>query len=116
MRSLFHNLFPQLGELTEPFAVTPYQTDSDRSRFGDIASSGGTRDITVFRAYKPQTPGMVPLLRSPNPDMWIIGALKYGDGAFLVAGVSMADRSHPTFDKIIAAVEGWIRYEAAGKP
>jgi hypothetical protein len=116
MRSLFHNLFPQLGELTEPFAVTPHQTDSDRTRFGDIAAAGGTTNITVFRAYKPQTPGMIPLLRSPGPDMWIIGALKYGDGAFLVAGVSMADRKEPTFDKILAAIGGWVHYEAAGKP
>jgi len=116
MRSLFHNLFPQLGDLSDAFAVRPFQTDFDRTRFGDIATAGGDSNITMFRAYKPQTPGMIPLLRSPDPEMWIVGALRYGDGAFLVAGVSMVDRTHPTFTMILAALDGWVQYESAGKP
>lgn len=86
------------------------QEDSDRRRFGEIAGAGGPNDVYVFRPYTVSTPLMIPMLRSDDGKIIIIGAVPYGDGFFLFAGLEI-DQSTPAFDKVVAAIEGWAKYE-----
>jgi len=115
MRALFQTLFPQIGNLPDAAVVDALQLDRDRELFGDIAAAGGSTKVEMFRAYRPQTPGMIPLLRSSAPEYWLIGALRYGDGVFLLAGMSLSDRTTPGFPKVVAALEGWLAFEARGR-
>lgn len=91
--------------------VVSAQDDLDRQRFGEIAGAGGKNDVNVFRPYLSSSHSMIPMLRSDDKKIIIIGAVPYGDGFFLFAGLEI-DQSTPAFDKAIAAIEGWAKYES----
>lgn len=91
--------------------VVGAQDDSDRRRFGEIAGAGGQTNVHVFRPYPWSTHLMIPMLRSDDRKVIIIGAVPYGDGFFLFAGLEI-DQSTPAFDKAVTAIEGWAKYES----
>lgn len=112
---LFSTLFPQLRELSENLVVETTQSSDERRMFGDLVNAGGDSRAKMFRAYQPGTSGMVPLLRSENPNSWLIASLKYGDGFFLLAGFDLRGEGHSSFDKVIMAIKGWVEFEARGR-
>jgi hypothetical protein len=109
---LIYDLFPTLSIDTsfDPKIVECRQGYDDIRRFGDVASAGGKQTVNMFRAYNLKPPLLIPLLKDSEQQHCIIGGLEYGDGCFLFAGVQI-DRDDKSFDKVIAAVKGWVQYE-----
>ena len=105
----------------EPVLPGPIQTTATRQeagareRFGEIAGAGGNPVVQMFRQYPltAQAQRMIPLLLTDDGQAIVIGAVPFGSGYFLLAGVEISDRS-ATFDKVIAAVRGWALHEARG--
>jgi hypothetical protein len=107
---LVKDLFPNLTPSTEPVEYQATQHEIDVKRFGNIASAGSSPTITSFRAYPINPIQLIPMLRDPGNQICIIGTYKYGQGAYILAGVSITD-STPTFEKVVAAIKGWAVYE-----
>jgi hypothetical protein len=112
---LLISLFPQLRDLSENVIVETTQSSEERRIFGDLTNAGGDSKAKMFRAYRPGTSGAIPLLRSENPDHWLIISMKYGDGFFLLAGFDLRGEGHSSFSKVVMAIKSWIEFEARGR-
>ena len=108
---LFPNLKHQDGD---PNLTECTQTQLDIDRFGNIHQAGGSSTINQFRAYPSISGAMIPMLRSIQGDFYIIGAILFGQGCYIFAGVQIDDRS-TTFDKVVASIKGWADYESRGR-
>jgi len=116
-------LKPLLPDLLNVFPILPSgshdmntkQDGLDFRRFGEIAGAGGGNDAKVFRAYPDSTTGMIPLLRTSDGQSIVIGAVSFGAGHFIFAGVEI-DGASKSFHKVLAAIAGWARYERSGRP
>ena len=97
----------------KPQVVASKQEQVDRDRFGEIAGAGGTRDVKMFRQYPRTVQEMIPLLRTADDKFIVIGAVPYGAGHFIFAGVEI-DNTSTAFEKVLAAVQGWVKYERTG--
>lgn len=93
-----------------PQIVATTQEDSERERFGEIAGVGGCTDVKMFRQYQISTQQMIPMLRSKDGQYIVIGAVPYGAGYFVLAGVEI-DNSSTAYEKVVAAVCGWAKQE-----
>ncbi|MFH0957789.1 MAG: hypothetical protein V1897_03715 [Pseudomonadota bacterium] len=89
------------------------QEQRDIQRFGEIAGAGGGSDAIIFRPYPATTQRMIPLLRSDSGQEIVIGAVPFGAGYFVFAGLEI-DRVSRSFAKAVAAVCGWAKYEKNG--
>jgi len=112
---IIQSLLPDYLGISPSMAGAPQllptkQEPVDKERFGEIAGAGGKNDVTVFRHYDISTPRMVPMLRTADWKSIIIGAVPYGDGHFVFAGVEV-DQTSTAFEKVLAAVQGWAKYE-----
>lgn len=90
--------------------VPTKQDDRERERFGEIAGEGGDNLVKVFRPYPDSLQAMIPMLRTTDTKRIVFGAVLYGRGAFLFFGMTIDDDTKG-FEKALAAVEGWARYE-----
>jgi hypothetical protein len=90
------------------------QVSRDFERFGEVAGAGGGNDAKVFREYPISTAGMVPLLRTEDGQGIVIGAINFGAGHFIFAGVEV-DEQTKSFWKVLAAIKGWAQYEHRGQ-
>jgi hypothetical protein len=97
----------------EAEVVASKQEKVDRDRFGEIAGAGGTENVKMFRQYPMTVQQMVPLLRTADNKFIVIGAVPYGAGHFIFAGVEI-DNTSTAFEKVVAAVGGWVKYERTG--
>jgi hypothetical protein len=91
--------------------INASQSELDRRRFGEIAGAGGDNTVKIFRPFLKSTAGMIPLLSSSDDRFIVIGAISYGLGYFVFAGVKI-DNSARSFEKVVAAINGWSQYEA----
>jgi len=92
-------------------AVATKQDDLARKRFGEIAGEGGQNKVTVFRPYPTSIRSMIPLLLAASTEHIVFGAVPYGQGIFLFFGMQIDDQTKG-FEKGLAAVRGWARYES----
>jgi hypothetical protein len=90
--------------------VNTMQEQSERERFGEIAGVGGDTKVKMFRQYLVSEQQMIPMLRSEDGKYIIIGAVPYGAGHFILAGVEI-DHTSLAFEKVAAAVCGWAKHE-----
>jgi len=97
-----------------PQPVLTRQDPLDSRRFGEIAGAGGGNGARVFRSYSITTQRMIPLLRTATCQEIIIGAVPYGAGYFVFAGLDI-DQASPSFAKALAAIRGWANYESEGR-
>lgn len=97
-----------------PQLMTTTQEPRDSQRFGEIAGAGGGNDAVVFRHYPVSTERMIPLLRTDDSQGIVIGAVPFGVGHFVFAGLKI-DQQSRSFAKAVAAIRGWARYECHGK-
>jgi len=97
-----------------PQPMTTKQEPRDSQRFGEIAGAGGGNDAVVFRHYPISTERMIPLLRTDDGQSIVIGAVPFGAGYFVFAGLEINQQSR-SFAKAVAAIQGWARYESLGK-
>lgn len=93
-----------------PQIVTTKQEAAERDTFGEIAGAGGNTGVKMFRQYPISTQQMIPMLRTDDGQSIVIGAVPYGAGHFIFAGVDI-DNSSTAFDKVVIAVCGWAKYE-----
>lgn len=93
-----------------PTLFVTKQEAVDKELFGEIAGAGGQSNVKVFRQYDISTPQMMPMLRTDNGQYIIIGAVRYGNGYFVFAGVEI-DQNSTGFEKVLAAIQGWAKYE-----
>ncbi len=112
-------LLPDLLGISPIIPGSPHHTATrqerrDHERFGEIAGAGGGNDAILFRPYPITTQRMIPMLRSDNGQEIVIGAVPYGAGHFLFAGVEI-DQNSPSFAKVLAAIRGWAKYESEGR-
>jgi len=110
-RSLFSDYFPNLTPQGEPEIVESFQTEEDKSRFGDISSAGSNNTVGRFRTYPLKPVQLLPMLRMLDGTQCLIGAHLYGKGAFILSGLFI-EGDNKSFDKVIAAVKGWALYES----
>jgi len=108
------DLFPNIRPFSEPLEVIATQLPIDINRFGNIANAGASSNITSFRACLISPPQLLPLVRDQKNEICVIGAFLYGEGAFIFSGVSITDLT-PTFEKVIASIKGWAKFEAQGR-
>jgi len=113
--SLFHDFFPNLTPASEPQVVKCAQTADEVRRFGDIVKAGGDDTVAMFRAYALKPPVLLPILLDADLSRCIIGSYSFGEGAFLISAV-VIDRTNKSFEKTVAAIEAWARYESQGRP
>ena len=97
-----------------PQLMTTKQEPRDSQRFGEIAGAGGGNDAVVFRHYPVSTERMIPLLRTDDDQYIVIGAVPFGVGHFVFAGLKI-DQQSRSFAKAVAAIRGWAWYECHGK-
>lgn len=97
-----------------PQLMTTKQEPRDFQRFGEIAGAGGGNDAVVFRHYPISTERMIPLLRTGDGQGIVIGAVPFGAGHFVFAGLEIDEQSR-SFAKAVAAIRGWARYECQGE-
>jgi hypothetical protein len=93
-----------------PQVMATRQEPQDSQRFGEIAGAGGGNDAVVFRHYPVSTERMIPLLRTGDGQSIVIGAVPFGAGHFVFAGLKI-DQHSRSFAKALAAIRGWTRYE-----
>ena len=113
---LFRDLFPQLGSYSEAALVDCAQDANQIERYGDIATAGGNNRATMFRAFEPRIPGVLPMLTTADRAHSVITAIPYGDGVFLICGMNLDAPEDTGVEKELAAIAGWVRYEARGRP
>ncbi len=109
--SLLHDTFPNLEPSSEPEVVDCYQLVEEVKRFGSIANAGGNNNVGMFRANPLKPPRLLTMLRDAKDKYCIIGAYQFGEGAFLFASL-VIDRSNLSFEKAVAAIKGWAKYES----
>jgi hypothetical protein len=93
-----------------PILSVTKQGTADKEQFGELAGAGGQSDAKMFRQYDISTQPMIPMLRTDNGQYIIIGAVPFGDGYFVFAGVEI-DQNSTAFEKVLAAIQGWAKYE-----
>jgi len=112
-------LIPDLLGISPVFPGTPQsgltrQEQRDVQRFGEIAGAGGGNDARIFRPYPSTSQRIIPLLRTDSGQEIVIGAVPFGAGYFIFAGLEI-DRVSLSFAKALAAVCGWVKYERDGR-
>lgn len=111
---LFNDLFPNLTPTSDPEIVGCMQMEEDASRFGNIAGAGNSQIVGRFRAYPLNPPQLLTMLRDGEQQHCIIGSFLYGQGCLLFAGVFI-EQTNASFEKVVAAIKGWVGYEAQGR-
>ncbi|MCB8943744.1 MAG: hypothetical protein H6658_08310 [Ardenticatenaceae bacterium] len=114
-KPLVRDLFPNLNPNGDYEEVECYQTSLEVDRFGDIVNSGNGTTIGKFRAYSIDSGQFITMLRDREQNQCIIGALPYGSGFFLLAGVQINNMENNSFEKVVATIHGWIKYEMQGQ-
>lgn len=112
-------LIPDLLGISPVFPGSPQsgltrQEQRDVQRFGEIAGAGGGNDACIFRPYPSTSQRIIPLLRTDSGQEIVIGAVPFGAGYFIFAGLEI-DRVSRSFAKALAAVCGWVKYERDGR-
>lgn len=94
---------------TGPFNMQVFQRRSDRNKIGNIINLGGSSSISEFRAIKPGSNNVIPLLRGIRVgfgEVYPIAAIKYGYGYFIINGINMTSISE--YEKALHASNNFL--------
>lgn len=96
-----------------PFQLKVFQSDADKQIADDLTNIGDSNMIQEFRALTRETKDCIPLLRAYRPDfgeVYPIGAIQYGKGYLIVAGMNMT--TEVEFKKLVTAIDGFCDWVA----
>jgi hypothetical protein len=105
--TLIHKDFRALLSGLDAIEIEVYQTKEDIERVGNIIDAGGSNKVNQFRAVRPETPNVIPLLRQIENKIYPIAAIPYGQGYLIVGGMNVVTSSE--FEKLSLTVLNWFK-------
>jgi len=96
-----------------PFLLKVFQNDVDKQIVGDLINVGGDDVVQKFRALTKESKNCIPLLRAYRSDfgeVYPIGAIQYGKGYLIVAGMNLTKEAE--FKKLVKAIDAfcdWVK-------
>jgi hypothetical protein len=95
------------GDPEQQNKVEAYQTQDDKSRFGELMTPGEPAEIIEYRAVTRESKGVIPVIRVIMPEdareVYPIALVEFGYGHLLLCGMKI--NGEPEFGKIIMAVD-----------